>query len=213
MHHRSLVAGLMLVAVACLAFPTARRVFRSRVGSASSESTRRRSMQFTTRCATDRSRCRALVQAYLRRIDAYDKQGPAINAITVVNPDALATADSLDKRFAATRAVRRSASLHSDDREGQLRDDRLANGRRQFGAQGLYAEQGCVSDQAHQGRRRDRAGQIQHGGIRVQSGRDGQLGAAGLHAQSLRARPGHRRLVGRDGRRRRRRPRRGWSWN
>lgn len=47
--------------------------------------------------------CRALVQAYLRRIDAYDKQGPAINAITVVNPDALATADSLDRRYAATR--------------------------------------------------------------------------------------------------------------
>jgi hypothetical protein len=30
--------------------------------------------------------CRALVQAYLRHIDAYDKRGPAINAITVVNP-------------------------------------------------------------------------------------------------------------------------------
>src|SRR5215211_381257 len=34
--------------------------------------------------------CRALVQAYLSRIEAYDKQGPAINSITVVNPDALA---------------------------------------------------------------------------------------------------------------------------
>jgi Asp-tRNA(Asn)/Glu-tRNA(Gln) amidotransferase A subunit family amidase len=47
--------------------------------------------------------CRALVQAYLRRIDAYDKRGPAINAITVVSTGALAVADSLDKRFAATR--------------------------------------------------------------------------------------------------------------
>ena len=47
--------------------------------------------------------CHALVQAYLDRIAAYDKQGPAINAITVVNPDALATADSLDRRFAANR--------------------------------------------------------------------------------------------------------------
>jgi amidase len=46
--------------------------------------------------------CRALVQAYLRRIDAYDKRGPAINAITVVNTDALAVADSLDKLFGAT---------------------------------------------------------------------------------------------------------------
>lgn len=49
--------------------------------------------------------CRTLVEAYLRRIDAYDKKGPALNAITVVNPDALATADSLDKRFAATRQL------------------------------------------------------------------------------------------------------------
>jgi amidase len=47
--------------------------------------------------------CHDLVQSYLRRIDAYDKKGPAINAITVVNPDALATADSLDKRFAAAK--------------------------------------------------------------------------------------------------------------
>jgi Asp-tRNA(Asn)/Glu-tRNA(Gln) amidotransferase A subunit family amidase len=47
--------------------------------------------------------CRQLVEGYLRRIEAYDKVGPAINSITVVNPDALATADSLDRRFAATR--------------------------------------------------------------------------------------------------------------
>ncbi|HMA25939.1 MAG TPA: amidase family protein [Gemmatimonadaceae bacterium] len=49
--------------------------------------------------------CHSLVQAYLRRIDAYDKQGPAINAITVVNPDALAVADSLDRRYTSTRQL------------------------------------------------------------------------------------------------------------
>lgn len=49
--------------------------------------------------------CRRLVEGYLRRIEAYDKVGPAINAITVVNADALATADSLDRRFAATRQL------------------------------------------------------------------------------------------------------------
>jgi amidase len=43
--------------------------------------------------------CRALVEQYLVRIDTYDKKGPAINAIVVVNPDALRTADSLDARF------------------------------------------------------------------------------------------------------------------
>lgn len=40
--------------------------------------------------------CRALVQAYLDRIDAYDKRGPALNAIQHVNRRALAEADSLD---------------------------------------------------------------------------------------------------------------------
>ena len=43
--------------------------------------------------------CRALVDEYLRRIDAFDKQGPAINAIVVVNPDARAQADELDRRY------------------------------------------------------------------------------------------------------------------
>lgn len=44
--------------------------------------------------------CHQLVQAYLDRIAAYDKRGPGINAIVVVNPKALAIADSLDRRFA-----------------------------------------------------------------------------------------------------------------
>ena len=44
--------------------------------------------------------CRALTKAYLDRIDALDKRGPAINAIILVNPQALAVADSLDKRYA-----------------------------------------------------------------------------------------------------------------
>ena len=45
--------------------------------------------------------CRGLVSAYLRRIAAYDKSGPAINALIVVNSAALTVADSLDRRFAA----------------------------------------------------------------------------------------------------------------
>jgi amidase len=40
--------------------------------------------------------CRTLVQAYLDRIDAYDKRGPALNAIQHVNARALLEADSLD---------------------------------------------------------------------------------------------------------------------
>jgi Asp-tRNA(Asn)/Glu-tRNA(Gln) amidotransferase A subunit family amidase len=44
--------------------------------------------------------CRGLVDAYLRRIEAYDKNGPALNAIVVVNSDARKTAEELDRRFA-----------------------------------------------------------------------------------------------------------------
>jgi len=40
--------------------------------------------------------CRGLVERYLARIAAYDKAGPALNALIVVNPRALAVADSLD---------------------------------------------------------------------------------------------------------------------
>ena len=44
--------------------------------------------------------CRALVDAYLHRIAEYDKNGPGINAIVTVNPEATKIADDLDRRFA-----------------------------------------------------------------------------------------------------------------
>lgn len=53
--------------------------------------------------------CRALVARYLARIDSLDKQGPAINAIVLKNPEALRVADSLD---AVMRAGRPVGALH-----------------------------------------------------------------------------------------------------
>ena len=44
--------------------------------------------------------CRGLVERYLQRIAAYDRQGPAINSLVVVNPDALRIATGMDERFA-----------------------------------------------------------------------------------------------------------------
>ena len=44
--------------------------------------------------------CHALVDSYLKRIAAFDKTGPALNAIVITNPDALKQADDLDRRFA-----------------------------------------------------------------------------------------------------------------
>src|SRR5262245_1658035 len=49
--------------------------------------------------------CRQLVQMYLDRIGAYDRQGPALNAIVVTNPDALKSADELDARFSQSGMV------------------------------------------------------------------------------------------------------------
>ena len=43
--------------------------------------------------------CRALVEQYFARIDAFDKRGPSLNAIIMTNPDALKAADDLDRRF------------------------------------------------------------------------------------------------------------------
>src|SRR5579884_3763675 len=49
---------------------------------------------------------RKLTEAYLARIDAIDKRGPAINALIELNPDALAIADEMD------RATTRRGPLH-----------------------------------------------------------------------------------------------------
>ena len=52
---------------------------------------------------------RQLVQMYLDRIEAYDKKGPAINAIITVNSKAFEEADRLDAAFKASGFV---GSLH-----------------------------------------------------------------------------------------------------
>src|SRR6516162_3119638 len=44
--------------------------------------------------------CHQLVQMYLERIEAYDRKGPALNSIILVNPNVLVTADALDAKFA-----------------------------------------------------------------------------------------------------------------
>jgi amidase len=47
--------------------------------------------------AAGRVTCVQVVQAYLRRIDAYDDRGPALNAIITINPKALETAADFDR--------------------------------------------------------------------------------------------------------------------
>ncbi len=45
--------------------------------------------------------CNGLVNQYLERIESFDKKGPAINAITVINPNARAEAAALDAKMKA----------------------------------------------------------------------------------------------------------------
>ena len=51
--------------------------------------------------------CRGLVDAYLARIQAYDKAGPALNAVQTINTRALEQADRLDAVFKASGPVGR----------------------------------------------------------------------------------------------------------
>ncbi len=44
---------------------------------------------------------RSIAEKYLTRIDSIDKQGPAINAVIEINPDALAVAEAMDQERAA----------------------------------------------------------------------------------------------------------------
>ena len=44
--------------------------------------------------------CAALVDAYLARIAAYDKQGPSLNAVVITNPEVRSQAAELDRRYA-----------------------------------------------------------------------------------------------------------------
>ena len=60
--------------------------------------------ELATALDADEITSRELVEQYLARIDAYDTQGPTLNAMITVNPNALAEADALDAERAARGA-------------------------------------------------------------------------------------------------------------
>jgi amidase len=49
--------------------------------------------------------CRGLVDQYIKRIEAYDKSGPSLNAVQTINRRALQDAERLDAMFAASGPV------------------------------------------------------------------------------------------------------------
>ena len=70
---------------------------------------------------------RAITQAYLDRIAAYDKRGPFINSLITVNPRALEEADRLDALMQDDRSADRSPARHSGHRQRQHRRGRSAD--------------------------------------------------------------------------------------
>src|SRR5262249_41086889 len=52
-----------------------------------------------------RTTCRELVELYLRRVEAFDKSGPGLNAVQTINPRALQEAERLDAVFKASGPV------------------------------------------------------------------------------------------------------------
>ena len=49
--------------------------------------------------------CRAMVSLYQKRIEAYDKSGPGLNAVQTINPHALTEADRLEAAFKSSEPV------------------------------------------------------------------------------------------------------------
>lgn len=54
--------------------------------------------------------CRKLVETYIDRIEKYDRNGPKLNSIITINPNALSEADKIDANFSRTKKL--SGPLH-----------------------------------------------------------------------------------------------------
>ena len=68
-----------------------------------------------------RTTTRAVIQAHLDRIAAYDKRGPLINSLITVNARALEDADRLDAALRASGDLTWPAPRHRGHRQGQSR--------------------------------------------------------------------------------------------
>ena len=102
------VTAAVVCALACLPVVAATQAPAARPRAAATSAFRIEETtiaQVEAALAARRLTCHALVQQYLARIEAYDKRGPAINAIIVTNPHALDEATDLDRRFAASGPV------------------------------------------------------------------------------------------------------------
>ncbi len=61
--------------------------------------------------ASGKFSARSITEKYLARLDEIDKQGPGINSVIEINPEALAIADALDRKNITAHAAPCTASL------------------------------------------------------------------------------------------------------
>ncbi len=104
---RAAIGGAALVAPSSPAHASPDPVSQERVSRAAldvGEEVRERSVDDLRRAMESGAiTARAITQVYLRRIDAIDRQGPAVNSVIELNPDALDLAGQLDRERASGR--------------------------------------------------------------------------------------------------------------
>jgi len=93
----TLAAGGSLLAGRASAAPTAAPAPPRKGGSAAFPIEEATVADLSAAMAAGRLTARRLAEAYLARIDALDRKGPALRAVIEANPDALAIADGLDR--------------------------------------------------------------------------------------------------------------------
>ena len=101
--HFRIVVCFVLWAVAVAAAPRVARAQGpqpSRAGSTAFEVFEKSILELEEAQSAGKVTSRALVEAYIARIKAYDQAGPKLNAIVMLNPHALEEADALDRERA-----------------------------------------------------------------------------------------------------------------
>jgi hypothetical protein len=105
-----------------------------------------------------------LLGLYLKRIEAFDRQGPKVNSVIAINPKALEEARALDLEGAADGAAWHPRGREGSDRcRGHAHDGRFQALRR------THAPAGCRGRRALAQSRRHHSGESQHGKLVRQS--------------------------------------------
>ena len=102
--------------------------------------------------------CRQLVEAYLNRIEKYDRNGPKLNSIITVNPAALSRGRSSRRSVLENQKTDRSTAWHSCSRQRSGRNERDNDNVRLNRNGRIYAGTRCDRRKETEGCWRDHTG-------------------------------------------------------